>query len=199
MARSDSREVFLFWPDLTATDQGLIIQAPNLGQMILLGEETSQADHGSTLAYLGLEVVDQRPHLVDELPFAFSKGHLLVLDVVDLALVLLNELQVALPEDGEGAKFFVVVFGLIVFTINLRWHESFLNILQLLLELAVHVLNSMSFLLKASWGGQDCKLLLLDFKGELVTDPAELLLEVHVVVCGLLGLISQQGQLSREK
>ena len=67
--------------------------------MVVLLEECSQVDDRSALPHLLFEVIDEGPYLVDKLFLALAESDLLVLNVVNFALILLDDLCVALSED----------------------------------------------------------------------------------------------------
>ena len=79
--------------------------------------------------------------------------------------------------------------------IDLRLHKAAFNEFELLAELPVDAFYSLAFLLQTRGSSQHCKLFLFDLKNKLVTDRAQLVLEVYIVGRGLLRLVSKKSQL----
>ena len=92
----------------------------------MLREEGSQAgDRSST--YRLLEVGDEGPDRFNQLLLALSEDQLLVLNVVNLALVLLDKLMVTFHEDGECALPFLL--NLFIIAVYLRLLEALFDLL----------------------------------------------------------------------
>lgn len=98
-----------------------------------------QVDDGARLAHLLLEVIDQTPHRLNQLAFALAKGLLLVLDIINLALVLLNKFLVPVHEDSEGTLLLLIT--IFVFTVDLRLLKAILDLFKLLAEAIEYVFD----------------------------------------------------------
>ena len=74
LAGRDLGEVFLLGPDKATTNQRVVSEAPSRRHVVVLGEELSQVDNGSTGANLRLEAIDESSHVLNELTLAFTES-----------------------------------------------------------------------------------------------------------------------------
>jgi len=118
----------------------------------------------------------------------------LILDVVDFALVLLEELCISFVEDRECALLLIILFRLNI-TVNLRLDKAAFELLKLAAESIEYTLYSLLLLLEPGRRCQHGQLFLLDFECQLVAHLAQLFLEIYFVADGLLRLIRQESEL----
>ena len=107
----------------------MVSEAPSRRHVVVLGEELSQVDNGSTGANLRLEAIDESSHVLNELTLAFTESQLLILDIINLVLICLDKFLVSLREYCKRCLF--LCLGLATIAIHLRLDKAVLNLLKL--------------------------------------------------------------------
>ena len=144
-----------------------------------------------------LESIDKTSHRLNELALSFTECHLLVLYVINLALVLLEELRIALLKHCKSTFLFVMLW--VKIAVHLGFYKLSFHLLKLRAEAAEYALHSLFLLLKTSRSSKYCQFFLFHLKRQLVAHLAQLFLEVHLVIDRLLRLVSQQSELLGQK